>query len=104
MNEIYDLNQDKNKYKTMKENVNKMINVLSSNDIPDNLQSVLTSLNSDYTINDTAVKYNKINSQKDKVRDCIDDLKELYEKIKRKISSIDDDIKDAEQKEREKDN
>ena len=50
--DAYELNIKKNRYRTMKENVNKIISVLSSNNIIDNIDAAENNLNASYKIND----------------------------------------------------
>ena len=94
--DAYELNKDKNKYKDMKENVNKMINVLSSNNVSDNIQRAINSINRDYNVNGNPVKEKILSNQKEKVYNCIVKLKEIKQVIDNKIDSINDDIKEAE--------
>lgn len=94
--DAYELNKDKSKYNDMKENVNKMINVLSSNNVSDNIQRAINSINRDYVVNDDPVKEKILSRQKDKVYNCIVKLKEIKLVIDNKIDNINDDIKEAE--------
>lgn len=98
-NNTYELTRKKNKYKDMRENVIKMINVLSNNDVIDNLTMVQTGLKSYYLVNGSACKYEDVRKQKERVSDCLALLRSVLNSIDSKLDNIKDDIEKAEARE-----
>ncbi len=97
--ETYELTRKQNKYKAMRENVIKMINVLSNNDVVDMLSMARSSLENNYLVNGSACKSENIRKQRDRVSSCISSLRSVLNSIDSKIDDIKDDIEDAEEKE-----
>jgi hypothetical protein len=95
----YELTRRQNKYKTMRENVIRMINVLSNSDVVDTLSMAQSSLQSNYLINGSVCKYENIKRQKESISNCISNLRSVLNSIDSKISDIKDDIERAETKE-----
>ncbi len=94
--DTYELSVKKNRYRTMKENVNKIIGVLSSNNIVDNIGMAEDSLSTYYRVNDTSPKSKALNAQKEKVRNALSKLYSISNSISNKINDINDDIEKAE--------
>lgn len=97
----YELTRKQNKYKSMRENVIKMINVLSSSDVIDNLSMAQSSVQNNYLVNGSACKYENIKRQKEKISSCISSLRNILKSIDSNIDDIKDDIEEAEEKENE---
>ncbi len=95
----YELTRRQNKYKTMRENVIRMINVLSNSDVVDTLSMAQSSLQSNYLVNGSVCKYENIKRQKESISNCISNLRSVLNSIDSKISDIKDDIERAETKE-----
>ena len=94
--DTYELTVKKNRYRTMKENVNKVIGVLSSNNIIDNIDMAEDSLRTYYRVNETSPKSKVLNSQKERVRNALSKLYSISNSISNKINDINDDIEKAE--------
>lgn len=88
----YLLNKSKNKYKDMKDYIEKMVRELSKSSVLDNISKAQTCLSSYYLVNDTACKYNKIGDQKEEIREVIRELNDIINTIDNKIDDIQDDI------------
>lgn len=101
MDSTYELTRSKDKYRNMKENVNKMLNILSNNDAVDNLTSARSYLRDYYIVDNVAFKTSDISDEKRKLIDAISDLRGIIDSIDSKISSISDDIEEAKKKEQE---
>lgn len=99
MDNTYELTRKQNKYKLMRENVIKMINVLSSSNIIDDLTVAQSSLKNYYLINDMPCKFDDIKRQKEKISSCLATLKTILNKIDSKLKIIKSDLKEAEAKE-----
>lgn len=95
-NNTYELTRKQNKYKSMKENVTKMFNVLSNSDAIDNLTMVQTGLKNYYLVNSSPCKYNEIKIQKERISSCLIALRNILNKIDSKLDNIKDDITAAE--------
>ncbi len=98
-NDTYELIKETNKYKNIRENVIKMINVLSNSDVIDNLKMVQTGLKNYYLVNGSACKYKDVENQREKISDCLTLLKDVLNSIDSKLDNIKDDIEKAEARE-----
>lgn len=94
--DTYELNIKKNRYRAMKENVNKIIGVLSSNNIVDNIDMAENNLRTYYKINDSNSKCKILDAQAEKVRNALSKLNSISYSISSKINDINDDIEKAE--------
>lgn len=95
MNSTYELIVRQSKYKYMRENVIKMINVLSNN-LLDNLDVTQASLKDYYLVNDVPCKYEQVCDQKVKIKDSIYSLRIILNSIDAKIASIKENIREIE--------
>ena len=94
--DAYELNIKKNRYRAMKENVNKIISVLSSNNIVDNIGMAKNNLSTYYQINDSNSKCKELEGQVERVRNALSKLKSISYSISKEIDDINDDIEKAE--------
>ena len=94
--DTYELNIKKNRYRAMKENVNKIISVLSSNNIVDNIDMAENNLDANYKINDYNSKCKILNEQIASVRNALSKLNSISYSISKEIDDITDDIEKAE--------
>lgn len=94
--DAYELNIKKNRYRAMKENVNKIISVLSSNNIIDNIDAAENNLNASYKINDCNNKSKILNEQINIIRNALSKLSNISYSISKEINDINDDIEKAE--------
>lgn len=85
---IYELTRKENKYMIMKENVTKMINVLSNSDVIDNLTMAQSGLKNYYIVNDSPCKYENIKKQKERISNCLVVLRIVLKSIDLKLDSI----------------
>ena len=94
MNELYELNRDKNKYKNLKYNLSKIYEILSSSDVRNDLLTAASVLQNNYTIDNNS-KYSKSISN---IKDSIDEnralLNSIIKDINAKINDIDKDIRE----------
>lgn len=96
MDNTYELTRKKNKYKNMRENVIKMINVLSRSEVIDNLSIAQTSLKNHYLVNGSPCKYEEIRKQKERISNCLLVLRNILNSIDLKLNSIKKSIEIAE--------
>lgn len=96
MDNAYELTRKQNKYKNMRENVVKMINVLSNNDVIDNLNMAQVGLKNYYLVNGSPYKYEEIRKQKEEIYNCISSLKSILNSIDIKLKNIKQDIENLE--------
>lgn len=96
MNNTYELTRKQNKYKNMRENVIKMINVLSHSDLIDNLNMAQVNLKNYYLVNGSPYKYEEIRKQKEEISNCILSLKSILNSIDIKLKNIKQDIENIE--------
>lgn len=97
----YELERSKGKYNNMKENVNKMLNILSSSDAVDNLTRARSYLREYYFVDNVAFNSSELSSEKTELSETISDLKRIIGSIDSKISSISSDIEEAKKQEQE---
>lgn len=94
MNELYELNKDKNKYKILKYNLNRIYELLSGSEVKTDLITASNSLQNNYTINNYC-KYSKsILSIEDELNNNREIIKDIINDVDYKINSIDKDIRE----------
>lgn len=93
----YELTRKLNKYKNMKENVSKMINVLSRNDVTNNLSTAGYALKNNYLIDDNPCKVRELENQKQVIEEEVEKLQSIIYSIDNNISKIRTDISVAQE-------
>lgn len=94
MNELYELNRDKNKYKNLRNNLSKIYDILSSSDLRDDLSAAASVLQNNYTIDNNSKYSRPINNIKDSINDNRMQLNNIIRDVDLKINGINKDIKE----------
>lgn len=94
MNELYELNRDKNKYKNLSNNLSKIYNILSSSDLSNDLSTAASVLQNNYTIDNNSKYAKPINNIKDSISDNKVALNTIIKDISIKINNINRDIRE----------
>lgn len=94
MNELYELNRDKNKYKNLRNNLSKIYDILSSSDLRDDLSAAASVLQNNYTIDNNSKYSRPINNIKDSINDNRMQLNNIIRDVDLKINNINKDIRE----------
>lgn len=94
MNELYELNRDKNKYKNLKYNLSKIYEILSSSDVRNDLLMAASVLQNNYTIDNNSKYSRSISNIKDSIDENRALLNNIIKDINAKINDIDKDIRE----------
>lgn len=92
MNELYELNRDKNKYKNLKNNLSRIYEILSSSDLRNDLSTAASVLQNNYTIDNNSKYSRPINNIKDSIDDSRVLLNNIIKDVNLKINNINKDI------------
>ena len=85
---LYELIRLRSEYETVRDYLNKMINILSKSSVLDNISKAQNCLSSNYLVDDTAGKYNKIGNRKEEIRSNISKLRSILRDVERVISDL----------------
>ncbi|MBQ9013549.1 MAG: hypothetical protein IJ094_08375 [Bacilli bacterium] len=102
MDNTYELTRKENNYKAMKENVTKMVNVLSNSDIIDNISMAKNGFKNYYVLNDTPVRQERLQKQKERISNCMNTLRSILNSVDSNLSDIKSDIEKAEKEQENK--
>lgn len=94
--ELYELKRNKTRYQNMRENVVRMINILSSSNLSDQLFSSSRSLEENYLLNDNSVKSPELRAIKNSLDSDVTKLRNLLNSIDIKIRELNKKILDSE--------
>lgn len=92
MNELYELNKDKNKYKNLKNNLSIIYEILSSSDLRNDLSTAASVLQNNYVIDNNSKYSRPINNIKDSIDDSKSLLNNIIKDVNLKINNISKDI------------
>lgn len=97
MNELYELNRDKNKYNNLRNNLSKIYEILSSSDLKNDLSTAASVLQNNYTIDNNS-KYSKpIVNIKDSIESYSPLLKNIINDLGFKVNDINKNIRELNQ-------
>lgn len=96
MSNLYELYRKKTKYNAIRENVNNAINVLSRVKVNDGFNSIESSLENNYVVNDVACKKSSIVEIEEKVSSDLGDLRRVLSSINVEINNINRQINELE--------
>lgn len=96
MMSLYELYNKKAKYNAIRENVNNAINVLSRVNISDSFDTAISSLESNYVVNDIPCKKNDLRNIRQSVANDLNNLRSILSAINVKINSINREIQELE--------
>lgn len=92
MNELYELNKDKNKYKNLKNNLSIIYEILSSSDLGNDLSTAASVLQNNYAIDNNSKYSRPINNIKDSIDTSKSLLNNIIKDVNLKINNISKDI------------
>lgn len=92
MNELYELNKDKNKYKNLKNNLSIIYEILSSSYLRNDLSTAASVLQNNYVIDNNSKYSRPINNIKDSIDDSKSLLNNIIKDVNLKINNISKDI------------
>ena len=81
---LYELIRLRSEYETVRDYLNKMINILSKSSVLDNISKAQNCLSSNYLVDDNACKYNKIGNRKEEIRSNISKLRSILRDVERR--------------------
>ncbi len=93
----YELSRLKSEYETMRDYLNKMINILSKSSVLDNISKAQNCLSSNYLVDDNACKYNKIGNRKEEIRSNLSKLKSILSDVESVIRELNKSIDESEE-------
>ncbi len=93
----YELARLKSEYETMRDYLNKMINILSKSSVLDNISKAQNCLSSNYLVDDNACKYNKIGNRKEEIRSNLSKLKSILSDVESVIRELNKSIDESEE-------
>lgn len=93
---LSELYSKRTKYKTLRENVSNAINILSKNNISDNLASAMNTLNTSYLVNDRGCKSSNLKNVGEVLDAELKNLNLCLNFINSKIYSLDKEIEEKE--------
>lgn len=85
---LYELIRLRSEYETVRDYLNKMINILSKSSVLDNISKAQNCLSSNYLVDDNACKYNKIGNRKEEIRSNISKLRSILRDVEREINDL----------------
>lgn len=88
----YELTRKLTKYKNMKENVSRMINVLSRSDVTNNLSTAAYALKNNYSVDNSPNKAKDLEAQKETIYELTRKLQNISYSIDNSIRKINTDI------------
>lgn len=95
MDNLYELNRDKSRYTSVKENLKQITNILSKSDLYDNLSDASRSIRNNFLLNDSS-KDSKITSIKNNIKSQKEILNSIYNSVNNKLKNINQQISDLE--------
>ncbi len=95
MNNLYELNRDKSRYSSVRDNLKQINTILSRSDLYDNISDASKSIRNNFLLNDSS-KDEKINTIKNNLKQQRDVLNSIYTNINYKIKIINQQIDDIE--------
>ncbi len=95
MNNLYELNRDKSRYTSVRDNLKQINTILSRSDLYDNISDASKSIRNNFLLNDSS-KDEKINTIKNNLKQQRDVLNSIYTNINNKIKKINQQIDDIE--------
>lgn len=95
MNNLYELNRDKSRYSSVKDNLKQINTILSRTDLYDNISAASKSIRNNFLLNDSS-KDEQINIIRNNIKQQRDVLNSIYTNINNKIKMINQQIDDIE--------